>query len=125
MPQQLGRKATFSGLDVDGNGSVDALTDGVLITRLMFGVRGEALTEGAIGTYAFRSEPYQIVDAYFAGNSSRWDVDGDGRVSALTDGVLITRYMFGVRNYQLVQGALGSGAKRTNPYSIVSYLDNL
>jgi hypothetical protein len=34
--------------DVDGNGSQDALTDGMLIMRYMFGFRGTALTQGAV-----------------------------------------------------------------------------
>lgn len=35
-------------LDVDGNGVVDALTDGLLILRAMFGLTGTAVTNGAV-----------------------------------------------------------------------------
>ena len=34
-------------LDVDGNGQIDALTDGLMIIRYMFGLRGASLTPGA------------------------------------------------------------------------------
>jgi hypothetical protein len=34
--------------DIDGNGTQDALTDGILIVRYMFGFQGAALTEGAV-----------------------------------------------------------------------------
>lgn len=34
--------------DIDANGVSDALTDGVLILRFMFGFRGPALTQGAV-----------------------------------------------------------------------------
>jgi hypothetical protein len=37
------------GLDVDGNGLTDALTDELLIIRYLFGFSGTALTGGAVG----------------------------------------------------------------------------
>jgi hypothetical protein len=37
-------------LDVDGNGQTDALTDGVLIMRAMFGLTGTQATNDAIAT---------------------------------------------------------------------------
>jgi hypothetical protein len=39
-------------LDIDNNGAVDALTDGMLIMRYMFGMRGAALISGAVGPNA-------------------------------------------------------------------------
>ena len=50
------------------------------------------------------------------------DVDGNGRVDATTDGLLMTRYMLGLRGPALVSGALGTGATRTLPADIESYL---
>jgi len=47
-------------LDVDGNGSKDALTDGLMILRAMFGLTGTAVTNGAIGGNALRSNWSQI-----------------------------------------------------------------
>lgn len=41
--------------DIDGNGVVEALTDGVLLLRYMFGLRGSALIDSAIGPCATRS----------------------------------------------------------------------
>ncbi len=37
-------------LDVDGNNQVDALTDGLMLLRAMFGLTGTAVTNGAIGS---------------------------------------------------------------------------
>jgi hypothetical protein len=42
-------------LDVDGNGNADALSDGIILLRYLFGIRGEALTEGALGPNATRN----------------------------------------------------------------------
>jgi hypothetical protein len=48
------------GLDVDGNGAIDALTDGLIVLRAMFGLTGTAVTNGAIGGGAARSTWAQI-----------------------------------------------------------------
>ena len=45
---------TFAVLDVDANGQVDATTDGLLTLRYMLGLRGAALTAGALGACATR-----------------------------------------------------------------------
>jgi uncharacterized repeat protein (TIGR01451 family) len=36
-------------LDIDGNNSTDPLTDGVMLMRAMFGLTGNAVTQGALG----------------------------------------------------------------------------
>jgi len=41
-------------LDIDGNGEVDALSDGLLILRYLFGLSGDKLTDGVIGSDASR-----------------------------------------------------------------------
>ncbi|MEP7085128.1 MAG: hypothetical protein ABI854_10355, partial [Betaproteobacteria bacterium] len=43
-------------LDVDGNNVVDALTDGMLLMRAMFGLTGAAVTGGAVGPGATRGD---------------------------------------------------------------------
>lgn len=50
-------------LDVDQNGVVDPDTDGVIIVRYMFGFRGSALTQNAIGLGARRIDPQLIAAA--------------------------------------------------------------
>ena len=50
------------------------------------------------------------------------DIDGNGRVEATTDGLLMMRYMLGIRGTALVSGALGAGASRTLPADIENYL---
>jgi hypothetical protein len=47
---------TGCSLDFDGNGSIDALTDGLLVLRAMFGLTGAAATNGVIGANATRSD---------------------------------------------------------------------
>ena len=42
-------------LDVDGNGNADALSDGIILLRYLFGIRGEALTQDVLGPNATRN----------------------------------------------------------------------
>ncbi|MEO8137563.1 MAG: hypothetical protein ABI831_26715 [Betaproteobacteria bacterium] len=39
-------------LDVDGNNAIDALTDGLMLIRAMFGLTGTSVTNSAIGSGA-------------------------------------------------------------------------
>jgi len=53
------------------------------------------------------------------------DIDGNGQADALTDSLLITRYMFGFRGEALIDGAVGEGATRTTSAEIEAYLEAL
>jgi hypothetical protein len=50
-------------LDIDANGSFDALSDGLLVLRYAFGLRGESLIKDSIATDAVRTNPADI-EAY-------------------------------------------------------------
>lgn len=51
------------------------------------------------------------------------DVDGNGNVSAATDGVLLLRYLLGLRDAALTSGGVvGSGATRSTPAAIEAFL---
>jgi hypothetical protein len=51
-----------------------------------------------------------------------FDVDGNGTVDALTDGLMLLRYQFGLRGASLIQGALGQGAARNTSTLIENYI---
>lgn len=111
-------------LDVDGNGSADSLTDGLLIMRYAFGLRGEQLTRDSIGPGAIRTDPVAIA-GYLDQVRSTLDVDGDGNLDALTDGLALVRYLFGVRGDDLIRGSIGVHATRTTAPVIEAYVDSL
>ena len=46
---------TYSPLDIDQNGVVDALTDGLLVLRYLFGLEGDQVTIGALADDATRT----------------------------------------------------------------------
>ena len=108
-----GGAVTNAYLDVDANGSYDALTDGLLVLRYLYGLTATTLTNGAIGAGAQRASSSQIIP-YLNGIRSRLDADGNGQSDARTDGILIMRYLFGLRGGPLTANALGPGATRTS-----------
>lgn len=117
-------------LDVDNNGSVDPLTDGILMIRYVFGLRGASLIAGAVGPGATRMAAEQIGDYLAslytpASPTNLLDADDNGPVDALTDGILLMRYMFGLRGQALVQGAIGTGANRGTAALVEDYMPTL
>jgi hypothetical protein len=57
------RFATLAVLDVDGNGTTGALTDGLLIVRFLFGLNGSVLTNAVVGPGCTRCDAASI-EAY-------------------------------------------------------------
>ncbi|MEO8134260.1 MAG: hypothetical protein ABI831_09810 [Betaproteobacteria bacterium] len=99
-------------LNIDGNTSYDALTDGLLVIRHLFGLTGTSLINGAVGPGATRTSATQIGN-YLTDINPTLDIDGNGQTDALTDGLLVVRYLFGLRGASLIAGAVGPGALRT------------
>ena len=84
-------------LDVDGDGEVTALGDGLMIIRKLFGpaFAGDKLTNKAISPDATRTteEIHDFIqDGIDAGDL---DVDQDGNTTALGDGLMVIRHLFG------------------------------
>ena len=52
-----------------------------------------------------------------------WDFDGNGEADALTDGLMVLRYLFDVKDSGLTDGAIGSDAKREAHQAIVDHLE--
>jgi hypothetical protein len=98
--------------DIDGNGTYDALTDGLLVLRYLFGFQPPELCEDAIGPGATRTcaEIEEYLDSM--ADLMILDIDGNGAQDALTDGILLIRYLFGFRSPELCEDAIGPGATR-------------
>jgi hypothetical protein len=122
---QVARLVNIGGtIDIDGNAQYDALTDGLLLLRSMFGLDGNALTSGAIAsdaTYVSSAE----VESQIATLGALIDIDGNGQIDALTDGLLILRYLFGLEGDVLIHGVVALDATRTTPQAIEEYLSRL
>jgi hypothetical protein len=111
-------------LDVDGDGSLETMRDGVLLLRALFGFDGAALTDGAVGPGCRHCTAEQILGR-FAALRTALDVDADGEVGALGDGLLILRFLDGFGGAALISGAVGEGAQRDAPAEIATYLRSL
>ena len=98
-------------IDVDGDGRYDALSDGLLVVRYLFGLTGNALTAGALGPNATRTSASAVAQ-YLDSIRGALDVDGNAQSDALTDGLLVVRYLFGMRGAALINGVVGGGATR-------------
>jgi hypothetical protein len=109
-------------LDIDGNASVAPLTDGLLVVRFIFGFTGPALTASAIGAGCSRCDAASIA-SYLAELGLLLDIDGNSPpLGALTDGLLVLRYIFGIRGQTLINAAVGNGCTRCTATQIEGYL---
>jgi Zn-dependent metalloprotease/glutaredoxin len=114
---------TSASLDVDGNGTADALTDGILILRYLFDPAGAWSYSDALGSGATRTTRATLRTFLDDASSTVLDVDGNGTGDALTDGILILRYLFAPAGAWNVADALGGNATRTTRAAIKTFLD--
>jgi beta-glucanase (GH16 family) len=108
--------------DLDGDGTADALTDGLLFLRSTFELTGDALFENATSLESVLSNEQitqNISDLYQIA-----DIDGNGEVDALTDALTLLRYLFELRGDSLISDAVALDANRTNISDIESYIES-
>ena len=116
LSQKVVIKPQFN-LDADGDGKVTALGDGLMFIRKLFGrsFDGDKLTNRAMSNNATRTTD-QIHDyIQSAVDTKVLDLDGDGRVTALGDGLMVIRKLFG-RSFngdKLTNRAMSNDAIRT------------
>ena len=101
---------------------LNALSDGLLVIRHLFGFSGASLTSGATTTEGARTSA-EAISSYLSDAEAELDIDGDGQSKALTDGLLLIRYLFGFSGDSLTAGAIGEGAQRATAEEIESYIE--
>ena len=111
-------------LDIDGDGAVSALSDGVLTLRDLFGFTGATLTTGAVGMDCVRCAA-PAIETYFDDFGDQFDADGNHDLDPLTDGILVLRYLFGFRGNTLVIGAVGPMCSRCTPEQLEPHLESM
>lgn len=119
MPQ-----GTLPSLDVDLNGQADALTDGNLIVRYLFGFTGNALVDGVVDPAGQRTDPAAI-ENYLNAISPSLDIDLNGQGDALSDGIVFMRSLFGFSGAALTSGAIDPAGQRTDPAVIAAFVDSM
>ena len=92
-----------------------------VVIRHLFGFTGDALVAGAVADGATRSDAEEI-SALLSAVETELDIDGNGEAKALSDGLLLIRYLFGFSGDALIGGAIGEGATRTSAEEIEAYI---
>lgn len=108
--------------DIDGDGEVSALTDGILVIRFLAGFTGEALISGAVASEGATRNTAEEIESYLESAQTMLDVDGNGTDSALTDGILAIRSFAGFTGEALINGAVGEGATRSEAKAILNHI---
>ncbi len=103
-------------LDVDGSGGDPNQSDGLLLGRYLFGIRDAAgLLDTIPGSPSASAVTANIAGAFASG---RLDVDGSGGDPNQSDGLLLGRYLFGIRDavglLDTIPGNPSFNAVRTN-----------
>jgi len=112
-------------LNGDANGALAAVSDGQMIARYLLGLRGTALTNGAVGPNPGRSNAE--IETYLADllAQGKLDADGDGQSLAMTDGLLILRAMLGLTGEALTAGAVNTAySNARNAQQILTWIES-
>ena len=91
-----------------------------MLLRYLFGLRDTALTNNSVGANAERNAT--TIASYVAALGNALDIDGDSSVKATTDGLLVLRYLLGLRGAALISGVKATNADAT---TIENYLATL
>jgi hypothetical protein len=91
----------------------------------MFGFTGATLVTGVVSSDCTRCTAPEI-EARLATIGDQLDIDGDGEIAPLTDGVLVVRWLLGFRGDALVASAVDEiDCTRCTVDAIESYLAGL
>ena len=90
----------------------------------MFGLDGSALVTGTIASDAAYTESVDL-ESRIAKLGALADIDGNGQIDTLTDGLLTLRYLFGLEGDTLIAGVVAPDATRTTAVDIEAHLKTL
>jgi len=118
-------------LDIDGNGATESLTDGLLILGAIDGFTGDTLIDNKVDTSAGQRIYADEISNYLEkAQTNMLDVDGNGEIDSLTDGLIQLAYMDGFRGELLTKPSpestltyIGTGATRTTGEQLAEFLD--
>lgn len=110
--------------DIDKDGNVELDTDGIFILRKLFGITTE--NDYVPLAHACASATYAEANAFVEDVIARgdWDIDGDGAVLPLTDGLLLLRSMLGIYGQALTRGAVNPQGARTDANDIATFVQS-
>ena len=107
--------------DFNSDNAQDSSKDGVLVIRHLFGLTDESLVKDLSQSVTDSTSISVKINTL----GIKLDIDGNGTVDALTDGLLLYRYLDGHRGQSLVSGVIAPNAKRFSADHIEVYLESL
>ncbi|MGY8882683.1 MAG: hypothetical protein ACKVKD_04255, partial [Pseudomonadales bacterium] len=90
----------------------------------MFGLTGAPLISGVVAADAVYTDAEDI-QSRITGLGNLLDIDNNGNVDALTDGLIILRYFFGLTGDTLIKDVVASDAQRLSATDIESHMASL
>jgi hypothetical protein len=96
-----------------------------VILRYLSDFTGSSLISGAVDLANCTRCSADDVEGYLAAIVAQLDIDDDDEVAALTDGLLIERYLFGFSGEALINDLVGDGCMRCTALAIEGYLQGL
>jgi hypothetical protein len=99
------------------------LTDGILAVRHLFGFSGNSLTTGVVDPAGLRTTSSAIGNYLSQSQNSLLDVDGNGTADALSDGIVIVRYIFGFTGDALINGVVDPAGTRHTAAAVEAFLN--
>jgi hypothetical protein len=103
--ERLGKYSLIA--DIDGDGVVDALTDGLLVMRYAFDMSGDDLIDDAVTENSIRNTAEEVIEYLEDPRVQKlFDFNKDGKIDALTDGLLFMRTAFGMSGDNITDGLL-------------------
>jgi hypothetical protein len=88
--------------------------------RYMFGLRDEDLLDSVVADDTPLTD--EDIKARIENMYQNADIDNSNEVDALTDGLLLLRYLFGLRGDSLITAVVAETAERSTATAIESYI---
>ena len=120
----LARTIPAGSIDINSTGKYEALIDGLLLLRGMFGLTGDALIGGAVASDPVYTTSVDI-EAPIAMLGILADIDGDGSVDAFMEGLMALCYLFGLTGDALISGVIASDANSIMLAEIEAHIQSL
>ena len=115
-------------VDADGDGVID-VNDAQFVLRRLLGFSGSAVIGGATFRHCATRKTGPDIATFVSAQSLPvsgaipFDLDGDGRVLAATDGLMLLRVALGLTGDAVVAGATAPGAPRRGWGDVRTYLN--
>ena len=111
--------------EINWDGVPDAFSAPNALPGNFFNVNSARGVEISTPGSSLQTRDPAAIKTYLDGMRAVLDVDGNGNADALTDGLLILRYLFGLRGAELINGAFDPLGARTTAPDIQTYLQTL